>query len=184
MKKLIITALVSTLALINVQATELTNTDMCKTYIKEAKSYQSTMKSDAISEATLAFYKDNVVAHCGNIVAKMPYKENFFALELMKKDITTVNNCKLAIKMAKAYDDTADKSPFITHAHKINVTDNCGTLVAKKPSANCLFDVVDNSKEDLKSKCIASIEKAHSAKDAVSLNKYKDEVVENCGRLH
>ncbi len=183
MKKIIITVLVSAIALINVQATEPTNIDMCKTYIKEAKSYQETMKSDVLSEATLAFYKDNVVAHCGNIVAKVPYEANFFALQLMKKDITSVNNCKLAIEMAKSYDNTADKSPFITHAHKINITDNCGTLVAKSPSGNCLFDVVDNSKEGLKERCVASIKKAHAAMGTDAVTAYKKEVVANCGRL-
>ena len=44
MKKLIITALVATLALINVQAKDLSNVEACKTYINEAKSYQETMK--------------------------------------------------------------------------------------------------------------------------------------------
>ena len=149
MKKIIMTALVSALALINVQAKDLTSIEACKTYINEAKSYQATMKSDKVSEATLAFYKDNVVAHCGNIVAKMPYKKDFFAQALMKKDETTVSNCKTAIKMAHLYDNSADKSPFITNAHKFNIVDNCGTLVARKAPAFCLYDVADNSKKDL-----------------------------------
>ena len=183
MKKLIMTALLSTLALINVQAKDLTSIEACKTYINEAKSYQATMKSDEVSEATLAFYKDNVVAHCGNIVAKMPYKKDFFAQALMKKDDATVNNCKTAIKMAKSYKNIDDRSDFITQAHKVNVVDNCGTLMARKAPSYCEFDVVDNSKEELKGRCLASIKKAHAATDTETRNSYKEEVVANCGRL-
>lgn len=146
MKKIIMTALVSALALVNVQAKDLTSIEACKTYINEAKNYQTTMKSDKVSEATLAFYKDNVVAHCGNIVAKMPYKKDFFAQALMKKETTTVGNCKTAIKMAKSYKNIDDKSDFIAQAHKVNVIDNCGTLVAKKSPAFCLYDVASKSK--------------------------------------
>ena len=183
MKKLIMTALVSALALVNVQANDVTSTETCKTYINEAKSFQSTMKSDKVSEATFAFYKDNVVAHCGNIASKMSYQKDFFAQALMKNDSTTVSSCKTAIKMAKSYDNTADKSDFIAQAHKINVADNCGTLVAKKAPSFCLFDVVDNSKEDLKGRCLASIEKAHAVTSTEARNTYKNEVIANCGRL-
>ena len=157
MKKIIMTALVSALALINVQAKDLTSIEACKTYINEAKSYQATMKSDKVSEATLAFYKDNVVAHCGNIAAKMPYKKDFFAQALMKKEEATVSNCKIAIKMAQSYDNSADKSPYITNAHKINIVDNCGTLVARKAPSFCLVDVADNSIEDLSGKLQANM---------------------------
>lgn len=183
MKKIIMTALVSALALITVQAKDLTSIESCKTYINEAKSYQATMKSDKVSEATLAFYKDNVVAHCGNIASKMPYKKDFFAQALMKKETTTVSNCKTAIKMAKSYKNIDDKFDFITQAHKVNVVDNCGTLIAKKAPSFCQFDVVDNSKADLKARCLASIKKAHKATNTEARNTYKDEVVSNCGRL-
>ena len=183
MKKMIMIALVSTLALINIQAQD-TNIEACKTYINEAKSFQATMDTSKVSVATLAFYKDEVVAFCGDIVAKVPYKKDFFAQTLMKNDTTTVSNCKLAIKMAKSYAHSEHTSAFIANAHKVNVVDNCGALVAKKSPAFCLFDVVDNSTSDLKSKCIASIEKAHAAANKAELNSYKDEVVANCGRLH
>ncbi|RLA70370.1 MAG: hypothetical protein DRG09_03395 [Epsilonproteobacteria bacterium] len=182
MKKIIIAALVSTLALTNVQAEE-TNTEICKTYINEAKSFQETMEANKIDEATFAFYKDNVVSNCGNIVSKESYKKDFFAQSLMKKDTATVNNCKTAIVMAHTYAKNDNKSPFIANAHKINVTDNCGTLVSKKTPAFCFFDVVDNSKEDLKGRCIASIEKAHATTDAAALKSIKSDVVANCGRL-
>ena len=167
--------------LVNLQAQE--SVETCKTYINEAKSFQDTMKQDKVSKATMAFYKDKVVAHCGNIASKMPFEKNYFANVLMKKDTTTVSNCKLAIKMAKAYDKSGNTSPFIANAHKVNIADNCGTLVAKKTSAFCLFDVVDNSKEDLKNKCLASIDKAHAAMGTKNVATYKKEVVANCGRL-
>ena len=182
MKKILIMALVSTLALINVQAEE-TNIEVCKTYINEAKNFQATMETNKVSEATLSFYKDQVVAHCGNIVAKVPYEKNFFAKSLMKKDANTVKSCKMAINMAKSYVESANVSPFITNAHKINVVDNCGTLVAKKEPAYCFFDVVDNSNEDLKSKCLASIEKAHAAMGTEAIASYKQDVITNCGKL-
>jgi len=169
-------------SLTTIQA-EGSNIEACKAYIAEAKSFQDTMHHDAISEASMAFYKDRVVSYCGNIASKMPYEKNFFANALMKKDTTTVSNCKTAIKMAKAYTESEHISPFIMHAHKVNVADNCGTLVAKKTPAFCLFDVVDNSKEDLKEKCLASIDKAHAAMGTNSVANYKAEVVANCGRL-
>ncbi len=183
MKKIIIAALVSTLALINVQAEEI-NTEICKAYINEAKSFQETMGTNKVDEATFAFYKDKVVAHCGNIVSKETYQKDFFAQALMKKDTATVNNCKTAIAMAHSYIENDNRSPFIVNAHKINVTDNCGTLVAKKAPEFCFFDVVDNSKEDLKKRCIASIEKAHATIGTESALKNKNEVLANCGKLH
>lgn len=184
MKKIIIAALVSTLALINVQANEETNIEVCKTYINEAKSFQETMETNKVDEATFAFYKDQVVANCGNIASKLPYEKNFFAQALMKKDTATVNNCKTAIAMAKSYVENDNSSPFIANAHRINVTDNCGTLVAKKAPEFCFFDVVDNSKESLKKRCIASIEKAHATMGTDSALQNKNEVLENCGKLH
>ena len=90
MKKIIIMALLSILATINVQA-ESTDVEMCKTFIEKAKSYQSTMKEDKESKATLAFYKDEVVGHCGNIASKMPYDQKFFANALIKKETASVD---------------------------------------------------------------------------------------------
>lgn len=187
MKNILITAFIAMIALTNTHAQESsikTNVETCKTYITEAKSFQATMDTNKVSKATLAFYKDKVLAHCGNIASKMPYEKNFFANTLMKKDTTTVSNCKLAIKMAKDYDKSESTSPFIANAHKVNIADNCGTLVAKKIPAFCLFDVVDNSREDLKHKCIASIKKAHAAMGTQTVANYKDEVLANCARLH
>ena len=183
MKKILLMTFIAILALTNTQAEE-TNVEVCKTYINEAKNFQTTMETNKVSEATLAFYKDQVVAHCGNIASKMSYEKNFFAQALIKKENTTVSNCKLAIKMAKSYDSSANISPFIANAHKINVVDNCGTLMAKKSPAFCLFDKVDNSKEKLKEKCFSSIEKAHATMGTSADFENKGAVLRDCGRLH
>ena len=183
MKKLLFIAFIATLGLTNTQAEE-TNVEVCKTYINEAKNFQATMETNKVSEATLAFYKDQVVANCGNIASKMTYEKNFFAQALIKKENTTVGNCKLAINMAKSYDVSANKSPFIANAHKINMVDNCGTLMAKKSPAFCAFGQVDNTKEKLKDKCFASIEKAHATMGTSADFENKGEVLRDCGRLH
>jgi len=161
MKKIIIMTMLSILATIHVQA-EATDVKMCKAFIKKAKSYQLTMREDDISKATFSFYKDEVVGHCGSIASKMPYDKNFFVTTLMKKNVASVNDCKMAIKIAKKYVDNTDKSYIITQAYKVNVIDNCGTLVAKKESIFCNFDVLDNSTKDLKKRCNDSIENAHN----------------------
>ncbi|CAA6803466.1 MAG: Unknown protein [uncultured Sulfurovum sp.] len=178
---------ISTLLLLSINVAQAeTNSDIeiCKTYINKATTYQSTMKSDPISQATFAFYKDEVVSHCGSIVAKIPFDKNFFVNNLMKTDTKNVENCKLSIKMAKASVEDGNISPFSVHAHKINIIDNCGTLVAKKAPTFCLFDIVDNSKEDLKNRCIASIQKAHADTNPKTLQMHKEDIVANCGKLH
>jgi hypothetical protein len=185
MKKIIIMTMLSILATIHVQA-EATDVKMCKTFIEKAKSYQLTMGEDDISKATFSFYKDEVVGHCGSIASKMPYDKNFFVNTLMKKDVASVNNCKMAIKIAKRYVENTDKSYIITQAHKVNVIDNCGTLVVKKAPIFCNFEVVDNSKENIINRCIASIEKAHKYQSSENKNtetfqSYKKEVIANCG---
>ena len=187
MKNVIIITLLSILATINVQA-EPTNVETCKAFIQKAKSYQSTMKQDDISRATLAFYKDEVVGHCGNIAAKMPYDQNFFVNALMKKEDASVYHCKMAIDIAKSYEEAKDKSSIIANAHKVNVIDNCGTLMAKQTPLFCPFEVVDSSKEDMKKRCLASVEKAHkfqstNNKDIELVQSHKDEIRANCGRL-
>lgn len=136
MKKLLMIALLSGIAMAS------TEVETCKTFINQAKTYQTTMKEDTLSEMTLSFYKDKVVAHCGNIVAKEAYDKNFFANAMMKKTLTTTDNCKVAISMAKEYKNAGTfSSKMIENAHKENIVDNCGTLVSAKSSAFCLFDL-------------------------------------------
>lgn len=81
MKNILLIALITTLTMITIQA-ETTEVAMCKAFIEKAKTYKSTINDDKVSQATLAFYKDEVVGHCGNIAAKMPYKKNFLLLNL------------------------------------------------------------------------------------------------------
>lgn len=184
MKYILTIALLSVLTLTNIQAKD-ADIEACKTYINEAKKFQDTMKTNIVSEATMAFYKDQVVANCGTLGSKAPYKTEFFANEFMKKDKASLASCVLAVKMAKTYQESGDVSPFILNAHKVNISDNCGSLAAKKRPANCLFDVVDNtSKEALKKRCLASIEKAYDAMGTEAASASKAEVVANCGRLH
>jgi len=182
MKKILLMAFIATLALTNTQAEE-TSTDICKTYIKEAHIFQSTNKKSEATDATLDFYKDKIVSHCGNITSKETYNRDLFAQSIMKKEVNSAENCKLAINMAKSYDQSANKSSFMTDAHKVNIADNCGTLVAKKAPAFCLFSAVDNSKEEMKGRCIASIDKAHTLPKGQVLDSHKNEVIANCGRL-
>jgi len=184
MKKILITLLLSVLALTNTQAKDRTNIEACKTYINEAKSFQSTMKSDKLYEQKLAFAKANVVANCGGIVSKKPYKVETFAKGLYKKNTASVNSCKTAITMAKSYDERVNKTPLIASAHKVNIVHNCGTLVAKKAPEFTLFGVVDNSTEKLKERCIASIKKAHKTMGTSADFKNKGDVLRDCGRLH
>jgi len=187
MKNILIMAMMTILATLNLQA-ENSNVESCKAFIKEAQSYQSTMKQDNISKATLAFYKDEVVGHCGSIASKMPYDKNYFANALTKKQNESVFTCKKSIEMAKTYAQTANKSFLVTQAHKENVISNCGTLVAKKASAFCLFDIIDESNEDKKARCLASVERAKAfqntnSKDIEVVQSHKDEIRANCGSL-
>jgi hypothetical protein len=136
MNKLLILALLSGYVMAS------TSIETCKTFIKQAHVYQETMSHDALSEMTFSFYKDKVVAHCGGITAKETYHKNFFAQEMMKNIVGTQNTCKIAIGMAKEYQNTTKlTSKIIVNAHKENIADNCGTLVAKEAAVFCLYDI-------------------------------------------
>ncbi|MDQ7085921.1 MAG: hypothetical protein Q9M36_13865 [Sulfurovum sp.] len=183
MKKIFITALLTTLALLNLEANS-NSVETCKNYISEAKSFQSTMHNDKISQATMVLYKEKVVAHCGNIVASLPYKKEFFVKELVKKDTQTVAQCKLAIQIAKAYTNNDKRSTFMAQTHKENMIDNCGNLVAQKTPAFCLFDKVADSTDVLKERCITAIQDAHKTVDVKQMLTHKKAIVFNCGKLH
>jgi hypothetical protein len=60
--------------------------------------------------------------------------------------------------------------------------------MAKKAPVFCFFDVVEESKEDVKSRCLASVERARAFsatnnKDIEMVQSHKDEVRANCGGL-
>ena len=103
--------------------------------------YQNTMKDDKMSNATLAFYKDKVVSHCGTIVAKVQYEENFFSNLMIKDTFASVDNCKVSIEIAKTYAASDTHNFKVLEAYQENVVDNCGTLVAKKAPAFCMYDL-------------------------------------------
>lgn len=83
MKKLLLIALVSTLAIsgystmntfnTNVELssfdTKRANIELCKTSIKYAHAYKDNMAEDQVSVAALDYYKKDVVENCGMISA-------------------------------------------------------------------------------------------------------------------
>jgi len=84
MKKLLLLALVSTLAISGFATmnsfstkvelkdleTKRTNIELCKTSIKVAHAYKDTMSKNEAAETGLDYYKKDVVANCGTISAK------------------------------------------------------------------------------------------------------------------
>jgi len=143
MKNLLTILIISILAITtNVNAD--TNLEMCKTFVKQGHKYSDTMKNDSASQKTLAFYKEKIVAHCGPLVAKPVYEVNYFTQVSAKNTTGTVESCKASIAMAKSYAESSkyNKSMVIAEAHKVNIVDNCGTLIAKNPLAVCHIDTV------------------------------------------
>lgn len=143
MKNLLTTLIISILAITtNVNAD--TNLEMCKTFVKQAHNYNDTMKNDSASQKALSFYKEKIAAHCGTVVAKPVYEVNYFKQVNAKNMTGTVESCKASIAMAKRYAEHSkfNKSMIIAEAHKVNIIDNCGTLIAKNPSAVCHIDTV------------------------------------------
>lgn len=143
MKNLLAIIMISILAIsTNVNAD--TNLEMCKTFVKQAHNYSDTMKNDSGSQKTLSFYREKVVAHCGTVMAKPIYEVNYFTQVSAKSTTGTIESCKASIAMAQSYAESSkyNKSMIIAEAHKVNIVDNCGTLIAKNPSAVCHIDTV------------------------------------------
>jgi len=163
------------------------NTQACKTFIAEGKAYQNTLLVGKV-DATLAFYKENIATHCGSIVAKIQYETNFVPKLMLKETASTVYGCKTSIKIAQNYQGNENFDARVMDAHKENIADNCGTLVAEVKSAFCLFDMIDStSAEKLKTLCVAAIKDAHTAKsitrDTKALAIHKSNIIEKCGNL-
>ena len=116
------------------------STEVCKTYIDQVRSFKHTMKNDEVSKKTLAFYENKMKIHCGNIVSKKKFEKKSFIEMMAKKDNKTTAECRQAIDMASEYSKTKNQLPVIVAAHKENIADNCGTLVASHVSAYCLYD--------------------------------------------
>lgn len=140
MKVLLALMLVSALA-ISSDPKQKGNIKVCQAYIDQAKKFRATMKDDALSQHTFNFYKEKVRVHCGTLIAKNDkFERKSFTEMMMKSDKTTTVACKRAITMASNYSKNEDQSQLIIAAHKENIVDNCGTLVASHVSSYCLYD--------------------------------------------
>jgi hypothetical protein len=162
--------------------------EACKTFVKEGTAYHHTLKAGEVDE-TLNFYKENIIANCGNVVAKAHYKVDFFPQLMVKSTTSTLTGCKASIKIAKSYQANGGADKSVIDAHKENIVDNCGTLVAKSEPVFCPFGIEDSaSVENLKQLCQSAIKEAHDAKavdvDKKALAVHKANIVEKCGELH
>ena len=140
MKKLAIIVLLCTFGISQATANNQDKSlKVCQSYIAEAQTFKKTMGEDAMSHATLNFYKEKMLVHCGRIVAKTKFEKKSFSAMMMKNEINTKKDCRQAIDMAGVYSKNATQSEIIVAAHKENIADKCGTLVAGHVSSYCLF---------------------------------------------
>lgn len=116
------------------------NIEVCKTYIDQAQKFKKSMGDDELSKQTLEFYKEKMYVHCGSVTAKTKFERKSFVKMMMKEDKTTTVACKKSIKMASNYSQSKEQSSLIIAAHKENIVDNCGALVASHVSSYCLYD--------------------------------------------
>jgi hypothetical protein len=143
MKKLLLIALLSTFAMSEVVESKLGKyTKICKSYITEAKAYKATMANDELSKQTFEFYKNKVIIHCGTIAAKPKFEKKSFAELMMKSNVKDKEACKLSIDMASKYSKGDTQSSLMIAAHKENIADKCGSLVAAHVSGYCLHDEI------------------------------------------
>jgi len=141
MKKLLLIALLSTFTMSEVAQTRLGKyTQICKSYIDEAKAFQATMGDDEISKQTFEFYKDKVRIHCGTISSKPTFEKKSFTELMMKSEVKDKKACKLAIDMASQYSKSKNQSSLLIATHKENIADKCGSIVAAHVSGFCLYD--------------------------------------------
>lgn len=113
--------------------------EVCKSYITQAKAYKATMGTDALAQETFAFYKDKVTIHCGDLSSKAKFERKSFSELMMKSNVKDKQACKLAIDIASKYSRSEHQSKIIIAAHKENIADKCGTLMAGHVSNYCLY---------------------------------------------
>jgi len=141
MKKLIMITLVGALSMtVTATAKEGKSFKVCQSYIEQTKAFKKTMGDDKVSLETLAFYKEKMLVHCGNIVSKTKFEKKSFSKMMMKNEKTTTAECRMAIDMASKYSEAPNQAALIVAAHKENIVDKCGTLVASHISSYCLYD--------------------------------------------
>ena len=140
MKKLLLILLLSTFAMSETVESKLGKyTKICKSYIEEAKAFQSTMTNDELSKQTFEFYKNKVRIHCGTIAAKPKFEKKSFTELMMKSEVKDKEACKLSIDMASKYSKAKNQSSLMIAAHKENIAEKCGTIVAAHVSGFCLY---------------------------------------------
>ena len=135
MKMILIALLMSTFALHADQG----SIDVCKAYITQVKEFKATMKDDKLSQDTLSFYKEKMLVHCGNLSSKKKFEKKEFAAMMMKDSKKTSAECRQSIDMASKYSTTKNQTAMLVAAHKENIVDNCGALMASHVSAYCLY---------------------------------------------
>jgi hypothetical protein len=113
--------------------------EVCKSYISQVKEFKATMGNDKLAQETLNFYKNKMQVHCGDLSSKTKFERKSFVELMMKDEKTTTAECKQSIEMASKYSETKNQSALIVAAHKENIVDNCGSLVASHVSAYCLY---------------------------------------------
>ena len=113
---------------------------VCQSYIDQTKAFKETMGDDKVSQETLEFYKKKMLVHCGDIVSKTKFEKKSFSDMMIKNENTTTAECRMAIDMASKYSEAPTQKAIIVAAHKENIVDNCGTLVASHISSYCLYD--------------------------------------------
>ncbi len=133
-------ALLSVFAMAEVvNTTKVKSISVCEAYINQTKAFEKTMKQDDVSKKTLAFYKEKMLVHCGSMTSKVKFEKKQFAEMMSKDENTTVPECRMAIDMASAYSKNKVQSELIVAAHRENIADNCGSIVASHVSAFCLY---------------------------------------------
>jgi len=141
MKKLLIIVLLSTFGMSEtVSVTKAKSIEVCQSYITQAQEFKKTMGEDEISKSTLLFYKEKMLVHCGKISSKPKFEKISFLEMMAKSSEHTTAECKMAINMASQYSKNKTQSEIIVAAHRENIADNCGALVASHVSSYCLHN--------------------------------------------
>ena len=140
MNKLIIATLLSVFSMAEVvNTTKVKSISVCESYVNQTKAFEKTMQQDEVSKQTLAFYKEKMLVHCGSMTSKVKFEKKKFAEMMSKDENTTVPECRMAIDMASQYSKNKEQSELIVAAHRENIADNCGSIVASHVSSFCLY---------------------------------------------
>ena len=141
MKKLILLALMSTLAMsgfineaeIKAIETAKEHDRLCKVFTNKAEKYKSTMRNDGLAEATLVSYEKRMDRFCASPAVKAEVK----TIAEVTGEIKTVSNakenarlCTIFIKKAETYESTMrndDLAKATLSSYKERMSSFCGT---------------------------------------------------------